>query len=372
MASIIDAIVVHVVDVPLKVLVETAHGRFARQRSVVVELRASSGITGWGEVDPVSGFSDLSADEIAERLRASAGDFAGIDLDDREAWRSRLARLRGGRQALEMAILDALARASGVPFAELFGPMLRHEIPLSGWIGWEQPADAAALASEWKQRGFAGVKVKIGSGVEPDAERVSAVRDAVGAEMRLIVDAGEAYDADTTISLLRRIEPFDISACEQPVPRRDLRSLAQIRERTGVKIILDESVTSVAELETAVEAGAVDIIKLKLVKHAGPESAVALGRAAAERGVQCTVGHGFALGLTALAEAHIASALENFCGPGEMVGPLKMTFDVARPAPDLESGKLTLRSVPGLGADADLETPPVHARPDMASAEATK
>ena len=367
MASIINDLVVHVVDVPLKVAVETAHGRFTHQRSVVVEVLTSGGIVGWGEVDPVAGFSDLSADDIAAKVKSSASDFAGIDLNDRQAWRSRLALVRGGRQAVEMAILDAIAQTSGLPLGELFGRVLRHQIPLSGWIGWERPADAAALAHQWQRRGFAGVKVKIGSGIQSDVDRVSAVRDEVGAEMRLIVDAGEAYDADTTIALLRRLEPFDISACEQPVPRHDLSSLAEIRARTGTKIILDESVSTLAELERAIEAGAVDIIKLKLIKHEGVEAAVSLGLAAAERGVECTVGHGFALGLTALAEAHIASALPNFRGPGEMVGPLKMTFDVARPAPDLESGKLTLGSVPGLGAAADLDALTANAKQHLAA-----
>lgn len=349
----IRAIVPHVVDIPLKVPVETAHGRFTHQRSVVVRISLSSGIDGWGEVDPIAGFSSVSADEITAGISAAAGSFRGLDLADRSAWRERLDALRHGSQAVEMALLDAAAQIAGQPLNRLLGTPLRQKIPLAGWIGWGTPAEAAQLAARWQRLGFGGLKLKIGSGIEADAARVAAVREAVGAEMHLIVDAGEAYDADGAIALLSRVRPFAVAACEQPVPHRDLAALARIRAETGVPLILDESVRTLADLERAVAVGAVDTIKLKLIKHAGLQAAVALGMAAAECGVGCTVGHGFALGLTTLAEAHIASVLPNFHGPGEMVGPLKMRADIARPAPHLESGLLILSDDPGLGAHVD-------------------
>lgn len=355
MQGTVKTLTAYVVDVPLTTPVVTAHGRFVNQRSAVVRVVTAGGIEGWGEVDPVAGFSTLSADQICAAVNAVSDTFLGIDLEDREAWRAALRTLPAGRQAVEMALLDATARTLGRSLNRLLGTPLRNEIFLSGWIGWEDPQTAAEMAMGWKVRGFQGIKVKIGSSVELDTSRVAAVREAVGEDMRLIVDAGEAYDAEAAGTLLRQLEKFGIAACEQPVPRLDLSALASIRSRTAVPIILDESVNSIADLEQAVAAGAVDIIKLKLVKHDGLESAIALGMAAASHGVQCTVGHGFALGLTTLAEAHIASVLPNFCPLGEMVGPLKMTLDIARPAPDLSSGRLTIPAGPGLGAVVDTD-----------------
>jgi L-alanine-DL-glutamate epimerase-like enolase superfamily enzyme len=351
----IDGLDVYVVDVPLRMPVETAHGRFVSQRSVVVRVHLCSGVAGFGEVDPVPGFSDVPAHAIAEGIAAIAPSLCGVSIEEQRAWEKRIAALHYGRQAVETALLDAAARTRGVPLGALLGAVQRTEFALAGWIGWGSAEEAAAAAADWKKRGFGGLKLKIGSGIALDVDRVAAVRGAVGPGMHLIIDAGEAYDAAGAIALLRKVEPYDVAACEQPIPQDDLGGLARIRKETGMPLILDESVRSLADLDRAVAAEAVDIIKLKLVKHDGLRSAVAMGFAAAERGVRCTVGHGFALGLTTLAEGHIASVVPNFFPPGEMVGPLKMTRDVARPAPSLDSGRLVLPAVPGLGADADPE-----------------
>ena len=353
MADEIRSLSAYVVDVPLKKPVRTAHGVFERQRSVVVRIELSDETVGWGEVDPVPGFSTVSAEAICASIAAMAHKFVDVELAAQDAWSERLRSIAHGRQAVEMAILDAAAKNSGKPLGAYLGTPARERIELSGWIGWEEPSKAGEMADDWRRRGFAGVKVKIGSGHDTDVARVAAVREAIGDAGRLIVDAGEAYDADAAVELLKQLAPYNVAACEQPVPGEDLRSLAEIRRRTGVPLILDESVGSIEELERAVAADAVDLIKLKMVKHDGVLAALALGHAANERGVQCTVGHGFALGLTTLAEGHIASILPNFCPLGEMVGPLKMVCDVALPAPDLESGVLTLPDAPGLGAEAD-------------------
>lgn len=354
-AGTIEAVDAWVVDMPLKTPVVTAHGRFLSQTSVIVRVRLHDGLAGFGEVDPVPGFSDVPAETIAAGIDAIAPSLLRVSVEDYAAWRSRLASLRYGRQAVETAILDAAARIAGVPLGALLGTVLRTAFPLAGWIGWGTAEEAAAAAADWKSRGFGGLKLKIGSGVALDVERVAAVRAAVGPDMHLIVDAGEAYDADGAIELLRKTEPYAIAACEQPVAQQDLAGLARVRRETATPLILDESVRSLADLDRAVAARAVDIVKLKLVKHDGLESAVAMGLAAVERGLRCTVGHGFALGLTTLAEGHVASVVPNFFPPGEMVGPLKMTADIASPPLSLNAGRLVLPGTPGLGAIPDHE-----------------
>jgi muconate cycloisomerase len=107
-----------------------------------------------------------------------------------------------------MALFDLKGKALEVPVYALLGGKVRDVLDLNGWIGILPPVEAARAAVSWLERGFGSAKIKVGSGVEQDRERVKAVRDAVGNEMSLRVDANEAYDMDDAIRLGKALQPF--------------------------------------------------------------------------------------------------------------------------------------------------------------------
>ena len=144
------------------------------------------------------------------------------------------------KAAIEMGLLDLMAKSLKLPFHKIISNGFRAEIPLMGWIGQGTAEEAAAKALDFAEKGFTGLKVKVGRDVKGDVQRIKAIRNAVGDEIAVRVDANESYNEDETISLLKSIDDLNIQLCEQPIPRDNHKGLARIRNKTGIPIMADE------------------------------------------------------------------------------------------------------------------------------------
>jgi L-alanine-DL-glutamate epimerase-like enolase superfamily enzyme len=148
------------------------------------------------------------------------------------------------------------------------------------------PPDAvAAEAERWARDGFTTFKLKLGAETaktvpgEPflrsrDVEQVRAVRKALGAGVRIRVDANEAWDLETAQATLAALEEFEVELAEQPVA--GLEAMAALAASTSIPLAVDESVTNVDEAEEAVALGACAYTGIKLSKVGGPEEALAI------------------------------------------------------------------------------------------------
>jgi len=132
------------------------------------------------------------------------------------------------------------------------------------------PEAVARDALAWARDGFTTFKLKLGVG--DDIGQVRAVREAVGSEARIRVDANAAWNVETAKRTLAEIEPFDIELTEQPVA--GLSELVEVGEATSIPIAGDECIESCADAEGAVRAGACDFAGVKLSKVGGPETAI--------------------------------------------------------------------------------------------------
>jgi len=109
---------------------------------------------------------------------------------------------------VEMACVDLAARRGGVPVHTYLGGAVKDRVEFNAWIGLLTPDEAAAEALRWKKCGFRSAKIKVGSGIDADYDRIAAVRAAVGSEMALRIDANESYDALTSIRLAKAVKKF--------------------------------------------------------------------------------------------------------------------------------------------------------------------
>lgn len=220
------------VRIPLKGVFRNSHLARISQDSIVVRVLADEGVTGVGDVDPDPGYSEESFAETLSAIRDQlAPSLVGMDPMNLVTASKRMDRLLAGRldakAAIEMALFDLKGKALGVPVHSLLGGALREEISLNGWIGILSPDEAAREAAGWLEAGFRSAKIKVGSGIERDRDRVKAVREAVGRKMALRVDANEAYTVEDAIRLGRMLSPLDIALFEQPVARHDLDGMAK-------------------------------------------------------------------------------------------------------------------------------------------------
>jgi o-succinylbenzoate synthase len=163
---------------------------------------------------------------------------------------------RAARRAAEEAARD------GWPAAR------RDEVPVNALV--EHDLDVPACT------GFPAVKVKLRSAV--DIDRVAAVRDLVGPEVQLRVDANGAWDVDTATDLIPRLGRLGVELVEQPVAALD--DLARVRRRVQVPIAADESVRSVADARELRRLDAADAVVLKVQPLGGVRAALAVAEAA--------------------------------------------------------------------------------------------
>lgn len=338
-----------------------AYGAADTQRSVLLRLTDDEGRNGCGNVDPVPGYSPWSAAELVENLSQRFVDGvlgAGLSaVSDLDTLRERLAAASrdcpDAMAAVEMAALDLLARARGVPAHTLLGTPLRHTMKLNGWIGIVPAGDAAELARGWMARGFDAVKVKVGNDLHADIARVRAVRAAAGDALQIRVDANAAYTVAQSIEFARGVQDCRLQWLEQPVAADDIPALARVRQAVAMPVMADECVVDDDALLQVIDLRAADVVKLKLMKQGGVANTLRLAAAAAEAGLGVVLGHGFGLSLSTAAEVTTAALCPGLVDGLECVGPLKLLDDVAQRPMDLSNGQVSLPPGTGFGIDID-------------------
>ena len=344
-------------EVPLREPVHGVHGVATVQRSLLVRVASDDGTEGWGDVDPTPGYSVMSAIAIHDAVRRIGPVLTGTDPFNVRRSLGVMDRVAPERHeaiaAVEMALVDLKARALGVPVHSLLGGRVKDEVALNAWIGTVPPDQAAQEATAWLGRGFRSAKIKV-SGAGPDGvERVAAVRAAVGSRMALRVDFNESLTRAEAVPLIRRLEPYDLTLVEQPIPRADIAGLAEIRRAIRIPLMADESVTDPGSLVEIIRREAADLVKVKVMKQGGLLRTLAMVELAAAAGLRVVIGHGFGLTLSTLAEAAVAAVSEAIIDGCEAVGPLKMAGDVVGDPVRLEAGAVRLDDRPGLGAVPD-------------------
>ena len=220
----------------------------------------------------------------------------------------------------------------------------RDEVPVNALVPGVDPATAATLAQEAAAAGMTTVKVKVGAhSLAEDADRVGAVRAALGPTGRIRLDANGAWDVDTAVIALDRLAGFALELVEQPVA--DLADLALVRRRVAVPVAADESVRSLDDARRLAALGAADVVVVKVQPLGGVRAALRVIEAA---GVPAIVSSLYETSIGLAAGVALAAALPELpyaCGlgtgvllAGDVVAdpliPHNGMLPVRRPEPD--------------------------------------
>lgn len=355
----IERVEVFGVAMPLVGEFKTAYSAMPTQRSVIVRVVASDGAVGLGNVDPVPGYSDETVeDTMGALIDRFAPAVTGLDPRNIHHMLRVMDGLAPGyldaKAAIEMACVDLTAQSCGVPVYTYLGGAVKKTLLFNAWIGIVPPDQAAAETMDWQKRGFRSAKIKVGGNIEADRDRIKAVREAVGPDFGLRIDANASYDTDTSIKLARMVAPYRLELFEQPVPADDIAGMARVRSHgAGTPIMADESVSDHRSLIRIIQAGAADLIKVKVMKQGGIYNTLRMIATAEAAGIRCVLGHGFGLGVNTMAEIMLAATSHNVIDGIECVGPLKMADDIVTHKLDLSSGSLALPEGQGLGVTLD-------------------
>lgn len=330
-----------------------AYESVERVENVLVHLVTDGPLVGIGCAAPDPGVTGETLSATLKALERAAGRIEGADpwrwtglLADLE---SSLTSCPAALAAVDMALFDLLARRAELPLWKLLGGY-RRRIATSVTIGILPLADTVAAARRRVESGFRFLKLKGGLDLDDDIERVAAVRAAVGTGVGLRFDANQGYSVEETVRFLDATRAAGVELIEQPTPAGEHCLLGSIDRTSGVAVMADESLRSLADAFRLVRGELVEMINIKLMKVGGLRRAGRIASVAVAGGLEVMVGCGdeSALGIA----AGLAFALSR---PGirfaDLDGHLDLEDDPAAGAVRIEDGYLYPNTAPGLGID---------------------
>jgi o-succinylbenzoate synthase len=322
-----------------------AGGAQTAASNVLVRLTLEDGTEGLGEAAPFPAVSGETQGQAMNAVYAARDSLLG---EDASRFRSLAARIReiiagvpSARCALEAALLDAVARRTGLSLWRLFGGM-EPSLVTDITIPTGDPEHARASAARAIFRGFDTLKIKVGAGTpELDIERIRGIV-ASAPQCRLVLDANASLSARAAIDLVRALGPLAgrIALFEQPTPAADPHALREVREATGLKIAADESARSAAEVAELAALSAVDVINVKIMKSGIGEALdmIAVARA-----------HGLGLMVGGMVESSLAMTVSACLAAGQggftfvdLDTPLFMRGSPLRGGMKLEGPRITV------------------------------
>jgi muconate cycloisomerase len=298
------------VRIPLRRPIRHASHRRTDTDNLVVRCVLEDGTEGYGEGVPrdyVTGETIDSALDLLRHSGLSAQFEACRDFGQAVALAERLRlapvpgddRGRGGnaaRCAVELAVLDAYGRHFDEPIgrvtqllaADLYEPQpwVRYSGAITSARGWK----ARLLSWGMRLYGFRQIKVKVGLAGHDDPGRLRGIRRGVGASMDLRVDANEAWSPAEVVERIRALEPYNLSAVEQPVSHVDVAVLREVRRQIRTPLMLDESLCGLIDAERALAGATCDLFNLRLSKCGGFIPSLRLAQFARRHGLGCQLG----------------------------------------------------------------------------------
>lgn len=343
------------VAVPLTKPFKTALRTVTTAYSVYVKVTTSEGLIGYGEAPPTHVITGESMDSIRYAINEIiAPPLIGLSLLESERIFQKLntclVRNTSAKAAVDMAIYDLLAQHSGLPLFQFLGGY-KNTLETDFTVSVNEPKEMADDAARYINEGFNVLKVKVGIGsIKDDITRIHAIRERVGNEPKLRLDANQGWNAKEAVRAIRMMEDagLEIEFVEQPVPAQDLEGLKQVTDYTDTLIMADESVFQMNDAKRVLEMRAADLINIKLMKSGGIYNAIKINSLAEANGVACMVGSMIETKIGITAAAHFAASHPNI-HYYDFDAPLMLAKDMVVGGVIYEGSKMSFTNAPGLG-----------------------
>lgn len=256
------------------------------------------------------------------------------------------------KSAFDMALYDLAAKNQNVPLYQYLGGRKRT-IETDMTIGIGTPEEMVQSALTYQKQGARILKIKLGKKPQADLERIRAIRNAIGNDMLIRIDANQGWSYDDALYCLKEMEAFNIEFCEQPMRTWYDDLLPELRKNTGIKIMADESCYNHHDARKLINDDACDLINIKFAKSGGINEGLKIHETAQNAGMACMIGSMLESRIALSANLHFAYACPNInffdldtCLLGHLVDPV--TGGVI-----YQGYFLDIPDTPGIGADAD-------------------
>ncbi len=358
--------ITHIETIPVEVplnprrAMRTSLGMHRVSPYLFVKVHTDAGLTGLGEVSCTPNWSGEDRVTAAHLIAAYlAPQLVGENPMEIERLTRRMNHALIGnpfaKSGVEMALWDILGKAADLPLYRLLGGPVREYVPTKFSISGLEPEKAQEIAGWAIEQGFRTMKIKVGLEPEGDIARARAVREVIGPDIRLGVDANGGWSPRVAIQTIRRMTEYGIFFAEQPVSSADVNWLADVRRQVSVPIMADESVFTLQDAMAVVRADAADILSVYVGKG-GIGQARKIAAVAEAAGITCTVGSNLELGVACAAMIHLALATPSIGAeefPCDIIGPFYYDTDLLTEPLSLSGGRALPPTGPGLGVELD-------------------
>jgi len=332
-----------------------SYGSFDVLEYVLMTITADNGMIGYGEGAADTEVTGETQDSMITGLTSLTDELVGRDPMDIEAimgmLTERLPSSPTAWAAVDMALHDLMGKWLGLPVYKLLGGKVRSEISFYPTIPMDAPDVMAGYADGMYKGGFRKAKIKLGTTIDEDVERVRKIME-VAPDMILAPDINQGWkDADTAMGALERLKDAPLSWVEQPVRADDLESLIEVTRHSPFPIMVDEGCHGPEDAVVIAARKAADIINIKLMKAGGLYRGIKLAAVAEAAGLPVSVGSMFESSLGSAAGMHLTAARAGVIAC-ESIGPPFLKNDIGTGLViDFEKMIIRVPEGPGLGIE---------------------
>ncbi len=262
----IDEMQIIPISIDRSEIFKIATGARLAAENVIVRLR-SGDVEGWGNGTPNS-VTGETTESILSTLGRMEEHALGVEVLLEELWDELSAAFPKSPSALaglDIAIRDLKGKLEG---KRLFDGITKGVLT-DRTIGIMSYEESIEHALEYKEKGFKALKIKIGLDIMEDINRIRGVRETVGPDIRLWVDANQGYSVQEAISLCDKLAEYDIEFIEQPVKEDDLEGLKRVTAESEIPIMADETMKDHVMAEKVCTEEIADMVNIKLMKCGG-------------------------------------------------------------------------------------------------------
>jgi len=333
-----------------------ATGTMHFAQNIFIRIHTDAGYYGVGECSAfpmIVGETQATCFEMAKDFAALWKNKAAENIEERmnelHAFTAFNATIKS---AFDMALYDLAAKRADQPLYQFLGGK-KKDIETDLTIGIDTPENMASRAIQFKEDGVRIIKIKLGKNGKEDVERVKMIRQAVGEDILLRVDANQGWDFDTALDALTAMDPYNVQFCEQPMRHWDDHKLPLLRKQSPVKIMADESVFDHHDAARLIREHACDYINIKFAKSGGIREAIEIDSCAKQHNIPCMMGGMLESRVALTAFAHFALAHENIIFHDMDTCLLGHKTDPVTGGVQYRGYFLEIPETPGLGADVD-------------------
>lgn len=285
-------------------------GRFDHALNIAVLIETDEGLTGCGECSPFMSINGESMDTcfiVGQYLaKGLCGKGPLVILDCIRRMDEIIYGNASIKSAFDMALYDIAAQYQNKPLYAFLGGKKSKKIITDYTVSIGEAGQMAKDALVIKEKGFSVIKVKLGGAPMEDLERMRSIREAVGYEIPIRIDANQGWKKEDVPGILHSMAVFNIQHCEEPISRREYNVLPGLRKGSPIPLMADESCCDHYDALRLAESGACDLFNIKLGKSGGIFEALRIIEVAEKYNIDIQLGGFLESRLAFTAAAHLA------------------------------------------------------------------